>query len=294
MEKYLEEPHHIEFQVLADNHGNVIHLYERECSIQRRHQKVIEESPSPFIDDKLREKMGAIAIEAAKSCNYSGAGTIEFLVDKNKNFYFLEMNTRLQVEHPITEMVVGVDLVKQQIKIAQGEVLSIKQEDLSQKGHAIECRIYAEDPENNFTPSPGKILYLEEPTGKGVRNDTGVYSGAEVPLFYDPMISKLITYGEDRESAIKKMEVALTEYRIVGIKTNIPLHFNILKNEVFKKGIYDTHFFDTYKDALFDINDNSELLEKVATAIFLEKKGSITNSSKNRESNWKLSGRLQF
>jgi len=295
IEKYLEEPHHIEFQILADKYGNVIHLFERECSVQRRHQKVIEESPSPFIDDKMREEMGDIAKNAALSCNYEGAGTIEFLVDKHKNFYFLEMNTRLQVEHPITEMVVNVDLVKEQIKIAMGEKLSLKQEDIKQVGHAIECRIYAEDAENNFTPSPGKIEYLEEPTGKGIRNDTGVYSGSDVPIFYDPMISKLITYDENRESAINKMITALKDYKIVGIKTNIPLFFEILNHDVFLSGNYDTHFWELYSSEFFKEDEEEvEQLKEIAAAVFLKfrKKENKLIDSVKESSNWKLNGRI--
>ena len=293
IEKYLEEPHHIEFQILADKYGNVIHLYERECSIQRRHQKVIEESPSPFIDDEMRVKMGEIAKNAALSCNYEGAGTIEFLVDKHKNFYFLEMNTRLQVEHPITEMVVGIDLVKEQIKIAMGEKLSLKQNEITQTGHAIECRIYAEDAENNFAPSPGKIEYLEEPKGKGIRNDTGVDSGSDVPIFYDPMISKLITYDKDRDSAIKKMITALKNYKIVGIKTNIPLFFEILNHDVFLTGNYDTHFWELYSYKFFkEDKEELELLKEIAAAVFMNNRKKDNTLIVAKQSNWKLNGRM--
>lgn len=293
IEKYLEEPHHIEFQILADRYGNVIHLYERECSIQRRHQKVIEESPSPFIDDEMRVKMGNIAKNAALSCNYEGAGTIEFLVDKHKNFYFLEMNTRLQVEHPITEMVVNVDLVKEQIKIAMGEKLTIKQESLSQVGHAIECRIYAEDAENNFAPSPGKIEYLEEAIAEGIRNDSGVDTGSDVPIFYDPMISKLITYDKDRDSAIKKMIMALKDYKIVGIKTNIPLFFEILNHHVFLSGNYDTHFWELYSSEFFKVNKKElELLKEIAAAVFMHNKKQNNTLITQKQSYWKLNGRM--
>ena len=219
LEKFVEEPHHIEFQILGDNYGNAIHLFERECSIQRRNQKVVEETPSPFVTPELREKMGKAAVAAAKAVNYKGAGTIEFLVDKNRNFYFLEMNTRLQVEHPITEEVVGVDLVKEQLRIANNEPLHLKQEELKQRGHAIECRICAEDTDNNFMPSPGIIKQLMEPNGIGVRIDSYVYESYEIPIYYDPMIGKLIVWATTREFAIERMRRVLYEYKITGLKT---------------------------------------------------------------------------
>lgn len=250
IEKYIESPHHIEFQILGDKHGNVIHLFERECSVQRRHQKVIEETPSPLMNPQIREEMGQHAIAAAKSVNYHGAGTIEFIVDDNLNYYFLEMNTRLQVEHPITERVVGVDLVKEQIKIAQGEKLSWKQEDLKQSGHAIECRIYAEDPDNNFMPSPGKITHITEPLGLGVRHDGYVYTGYEIPMHYDPLISKLIVWAATREEAIARMRRALYAYKITGIKTSIPFLARIMDNKDFIKGNYNTHFIEKHHDTL--------------------------------------------
>ncbi len=250
IEKYIESPHHIEFQILADKHGNVIHLCERECSVQRRHQKVIEETPSPFVTPDLREKMGKDAVSAARAVNYEGAGTIEFLVDKDRNFYFLEMNTRLQVEHPITENVIGIDLVKEQIRIASGEKLSHKQSDIKQTGHAIECRIYAEDPDNNFMPSPGVIRHITEPGGPGVRCDGYVYEGYEIPLFYDPLISKLITWSESRADAIQRMKRALYEYKITGVKTTINFLERIMENKQFTGGIYDTHFIDENMDEL--------------------------------------------
>ena len=218
LEKFVEEPHHIEFQILGDNYGNAIHLFERECSIQRRNQKVVEETPSPFVTPELREKMGKAAVAAAKAVNYKGAGTIEFLVDKNRNFYFLEMNTRLQVEHPITEEVVGVDLVKEQLRIANNEPLHLKQEELKQRGHAIECRICAEDTDNNFMPSPGIIKQLMEPNGIGVRIDSYVYESYEIPIYYDPMIGKLIVWATTREFAIERMRRVLYEYKITGLK----------------------------------------------------------------------------
>lgn len=244
IEKYIESPHHIEFQILADQHGTVIHLCERECSVQRRHQKVVEESPSPLMTPELREKMGKAAINAAKAVNYVGAGTIEFLADDDLNFYFLEMNTRLQVEHPITEMVVGVDLVKEQINIADGKKLTIKQKDVVQVGHAIECRIYAEDPDKNFMPCPGRINHISLPSGYGVRIDGYVYEGYEIPMFYDAMISKLITWGSNRKEAIARMKRALFEYKITGVKTSIPFLEKIMDTPDFKNGKYNTHFIE--------------------------------------------------
>ena len=228
LEKFVEEPHHIEFQILGDNYGNAIHLFERECSIQRRNQKIVEETPSPFMTPDLREKMGKAAVAAAKAVHYKGAGTIEFLVDKHRNFYFLEMNTRLQVEHPITEEVVGVDLVKEQIRVANNERLHFRQEDLMQRGHAIECRICAEDSENNFMPSPGIIRQLIEPNGIGVRIDSYVYESYEIPVYYDPMIGKLIVWATTREFAIERMRRVLYEYKITGLKNFVEGHYNTL------------------------------------------------------------------
>ncbi|MDZ7742323.1 MAG: acetyl-CoA carboxylase biotin carboxylase subunit [Bacteroidota bacterium] len=244
IEKYIESPHHIEFQVLADQHGNVIHLFERECSVQRRHQKVLEETPSPIMTPEVRKEMGEKAVAAAKAVDYQGAGTVEFIVDDNLNYYFLEMNTRLQVEHPITERVVGVDLVKEMIRIAQGEKLSYKQEDLIQHGHAIEVRIYAEDPDENFMPSPGIIRHLTEPLGLGVRHDGYVYEGYEIPMDYDPMISKLIVWGNTREEAISRLKRALYNYKITGVKTSIKFLERILDVPDFVEGKYNTHFIE--------------------------------------------------
>ncbi len=242
IEKYVEEPRHIEFQILADRHGNVIHLFERECSIQRRHQKVIEEAPSMAVDEDLRMRMGEAAVSAARAAGYWSAGTVEFLVDKHRNFFFLEMNTRLQVEHPVTEMITGVDIAKEMFRIASGEKLSIRQEDVTMNGWALECRIYAEDPFNNFLPSPGVIQTLRVPGGPGVRDDSGVYAGYEVPLYYDPMISKLCTWGRSREEAIDRMKRALGEYVIKGIKTTIPFHLKVMSNEHFLAGDITTSF----------------------------------------------------
>lgn len=258
IERYITSPHHIEFQILADKHGNVVHINERECSVQRRHQKVVEETPSPLITDELRKIMGEQAVLAAKAVDYVGAGTIEFLVDDDLNYYFLEMNTRLQVEHPITEMTSGIDLVKEQLKVAFGEKLDFTQKDIKQKGHAIECRIYAEDTDNNFMPSPGMVSYIKEPEGKNIRIDGYVYSGYSIPIFYDPMISKLIVWGKNREKAIKKMKKALREYRIIGLKHNISYLHRILEHPKFVKGKYDTRFIGLYKD---DLKPNSNLNE---------------------------------
>jgi acetyl-CoA carboxylase biotin carboxylase subunit len=248
IEKYIENPHHIEVQVLGDKYGNVIHLYERECSIQRRNQKVIEESPSPFIKEETRKKMLAIAVEACRKIGYYSAGTLEFMMDKDQNFYFLEMNTRLQVEHPVTEECTGVDLVRDMILVAAGNRLPYRQEDIEFRGAAIECRIYAEDPANNFMPSPGIIRVREAPEGRNVRLDSAAYAGFEVSLHYDPMIAKLCSWGRNRESAISNMVRALREYKILGIKTTIPFHLRVLHNKTFLKGNYDTTFIDTKFD----------------------------------------------
>jgi acetyl-CoA carboxylase biotin carboxylase subunit len=250
VEKYIESPHHIEFQILADKFGNTIHLCERECSIQRRHQKVVEESPSPIMNPELQQRMGEAAVLLTKSVDYEGAGTIEFLVDNKGNFFFLEMNTRLQVEHPITERVIGLDLVKEQIKIADGEPLKYMQEDIIQQGHAIECRIYAEDPSNNFMPDPGIIKHITEPLGFGVRTDGYVYVGYEIPIYYDPMISKLIVWGRTRKDAINRMKRALYEYKLTGVKTTIPFLERIMNNPNFVEGKYDTHFIQNNIDTL--------------------------------------------
>jgi acetyl-CoA carboxylase biotin carboxylase subunit len=244
IEKFIENPRHIEMQIFGDTHGNVIYLGERECSVQRRHQKVLEESPSPIVDPEMRRRMGEVAVKVGKAANYCNAGTVEFLVDKNKNFYFLEMNTRLQVEHPVTEMVTGLDLVQMQIRVAAGEPLPIKQEDITIRGHAIECRIYAEDPDNNFFPSPGRITRLISPSGPGVRRDSGMYEGWIVPMEYDPLLAKLIGYGENREQVINRLRRALVEYFIGGIKTNVSLFRSIFLSPEFRRGDIDTGFLD--------------------------------------------------
>ena len=253
VEKYVTKPRHVEVQVMADKLGNTVHVFERECSIQRRHQKVIEESPSPAINDRIRMEMGRVAVQAAKAVHYVGAGTIEFLVDADRNFYFLEMNTRIQVEHPVTEMITGVDLVKTQIEVAAGKPLPFRQEDLTARGHAIECRVYAEDPYNNFFPSPGKITFLQPPGGIGIRDDSGVYSGCEVTVYYDPIISKLVAWGSTREEAIRRMRRALEEYSIHGLVTNLALHRWVLQHPRFLSGDFDTNFipheFHSFKTA---------------------------------------------
>jgi acetyl-CoA carboxylase biotin carboxylase subunit len=267
IEKYIESPHHIEFQILADTHGNVIHIFERECSVQRRHQKLIEETPSPHMTNELREQMGKQAVEAAKSVNYVGAGTVEFLVDENRNFYFLEMNTRLQVEHPITERTTGIDLVKQQILIANGYKLELKQESIFQFGHAIECRIYAEDPDNNFMPSPGLVRHITEPLGLGVRTDGYVYKGFEIPIYYDPLISKLIVWAQTRKEAIQRMKRALYEYKITGVKTSISFLKRIMETPDFTNGTYNTHFIADNERFLTKNNDCNRECEDIAILV---------------------------
>jgi acetyl-CoA carboxylase biotin carboxylase subunit len=248
LEKYIEEPRHVEFQVLADNHGNVVHLFERECSIQRRHQKIVEETPSQALTPELRALMGETAKKVVQVSGYNNAGTVEFLLDKNKNFYFLEVNARLQVEHPVTELITGVDLVRQQILIAAGEKLPFKQEDLSQRGHSIECRIYAEDPLNNFLPSSGKVLFLKEPKGPGVRHDCGIFSGSTVPIYYDPILAKLIVWAENRETACQRMVKALEDYVILGIKTTIDFLKDVIAHPQFKAGNTTTSFIEKHLD----------------------------------------------
>ena len=246
IEKYIEKPRHVEFQIMADKHGNVVHLGERDCSIQRRHQKVLEEAPCDVISPELRRRMGDTAVRAAKAVGYENAGTIEFLLDKDRNFYFMEMNTRIQVEHPVTEMVTGMDLIKEQIRVAAGEPLSVTQEDVTIKGHAIECRINAENPSKNFMPCPGLITNVHIPGGNGVRVDTHIYSDYKVPANYDSMLMKLIVYDKDRESAIAKMRSALGEVVIEGIETNINFQYESLENDAFQEGDTDTSFIEKY------------------------------------------------
>lgn len=246
IEKYIASPRHIEIQVLADEHGNTLHLFERECSVQRRHQKVIEEAPSAILTPELREAMGQAAIQVARACQYTGAGTVEFLVDDQLNFYFLEMNTRLQVEHPVTEMVTGIDLVEQQINIASGQAIPFSQEDLRLHGHAIELRVYAEDPYDNFLPSIGKLTRYQAPTGEGIRVDDGFRQGMEVPIHYDPMLSKLIAWGRTRSEAILRLLKAIAEYEVEGVATTLPFGKFVLQHEAFVNGQFDTHFVKKY------------------------------------------------
>jgi pyruvate carboxylase subunit A len=242
IEKYIASPRHIEIQVLADKHGNTVHLFERECSIQRRHQKVVEEAPSSVLSETLRENMGAAAVRVAKACDYVGAVTVEFLIDDDHNFYFLEMNTRLQVEHPVTELITGIDLVEQQIKVANGETLSFTQEDLKINGHAVELRVYAEDPLNDFLPSVGNLEVYKLPEGNGIRVDNGFEEGMEVPIYYDPMLAKLITYGKTREAAIQLMVEAIDAYEVEGIQTTLPFGKFVFENDAFRSGNFNTHF----------------------------------------------------
>jgi len=289
VEKFVEHPRHIEIQVLADDHGNVIYLGERDCSIQRRHQKVIEEAPSPFVTPQMREKMGETAVQATRAAGYRNAGTVEFLVDKNRNFYFLEMNTRLQVEHPVTEWITGLDLVAEQVRIAAGKPISLKQEEVRLQGHAVECRIYAEDPDNNFMPSPGTVQRLSTPAGPGIRDDSGIYQGGEISLYYDPLISKLTTYGPDRESAIRRMCRALSEYIVAGIKTNIGFHRKVLNHPEFVSGGHDTTFVDRHLDELLQSATGDEPLAIVAAAVcyYLDRQPAIGSGEARKCSPWK-------
>ncbi|GAA4321526.1 acetyl-CoA carboxylase biotin carboxylase subunit [Pontixanthobacter gangjinensis] len=265
IEKYVASPRHIEIQVLADTHGNFVHLFERECSIQRRHQKVVEEAPSVVLDDKLRKQMGEAAVKVAKACDYVGAGTVEFLFDENRNFYFLEMNTRLQVEHPVTEYITGVDLVEQQILVARGEKLEFNQEDLKIKGHSMELRVYAEDPLEDFMPSTGNLEKYSMPTGEGIRIDNGFEEGMDVPIYYDPMLSKLITYGKTREEAIQLMIKAIDHYIVEGVSTTLPFGKFVFQHEAFRSGNFDTHFVKKYysPEALKDETEEEAKLAAV-------------------------------
>jgi acetyl-CoA carboxylase, biotin carboxylase subunit len=297
LEKLVAGARHIEIQILADGHGNVLHLHERECSIQRRHQKLVEEAPSPFLDDELRQRMGVVAVKSAQAVDYVNAGTIEFLVDKDKNFYFLEMNTRLQVEHPVTEMITGIDIVKEQIRIARGRPTQYKQEDIKINGAAIECRINAEDPYNNFMPSTGKITHSLLPTGPGVRVDTGVYPGFEISPYYDPMISKLIVWGETRAQAILRMRRALEEYRIVGVRTNIPFHQTLMDSHRFMGGQYDTRFVEE-RFSIQDEPDNktaqiAAVLASLVAHTETQRSAQFVMRNERDTSNWKWVGRWE-
>jgi acetyl-CoA carboxylase biotin carboxylase subunit len=296
LEKRIPGARHIEFQILADMHGNVIHLGERECSIQRRYQKLLEEAPSIFLDDEMRQRMGEVAVRAAQSVNYVNAGTIEFLVDKDRNFYFLEMNTRLQVEHPITELVTGVDIVKEQIRIARGRKLSRTQGDITIKGWAIECRINAEDPYNDFLPSTGRVTATVLPSGPGVRVDAGVVVGDEVTPYYDPLISKLICHGDTRGEALLRMRRALDEYRIMGVKTNIPFHQNLLDSPRFLGGQFDTTFVEERFAMEEDPNLRPEVAAILATLVAHQERqqaAQIVSRGARDTSNWKWLGRWE-
>ncbi len=294
LEKYMAEPHHIEVQILADSFQNTVYLGERECSVQRRYQKVLEETPSPFLNDALRKEMGQVAVKVASAVGYQNAGTVEFIVDADKNFYFLEMNTRLQVEHPITEMVTGIDLVKCQLEIAAGRPLPFTQSDIQPKGHSLECRIYAEDPYNGFMPSPGRIERLRAPAGGlGVRYDNGTYEGYQVPLEYDPLLSKLITWGNTREEAIHRMRRALSEYQVYGIKTIIPFFQRILLHPKFYQGIYNTHFIEELEKEVETINPEEKTVALIAAGIknYTESRQVFSARSGKRTSQWKARGR---
>lgn len=275
VEKYVTSPRHIEVQVMADTHGNVLHFFERECSVQRRHQKVVEEAPSAILTPELREEMGIAACKVAKSCDYIGAGTVEFLMDADHNFYFLEMNTRLQVEHPVTEIISGVDLVELQIKVARGEELPMKQEDLKIQGHAVELRVYAEDPLNDFLPSVGNLETYQLPVGDGIRVDNGFREGMDIPIYYDPMLSKLITYGKTREEAIELMLEAIQNYKVKGVQTTLPFGSFVFAHEAFRSGNFDTHFVKNYyspekiKDQM---GNEAEIAAMVALHQYLEDK----------------------
>ncbi len=308
LEKLIINPRHVEMQIFGDEHGNVVYLGERECSIQRRHQKVMEEAPSPIVDQDMRQRMGEIAVRVGEAANYHNAGTVEFLVDKDRNFYFLEMNTRLQVEHPVTEFITGLDLVHLQIRVASGEKLPFRQEDIQLRGHAIECRVYAEDPDNNFFPSPGQITRLISPSGPGIRRDSGMYEGWTVPIDYDPLLAKLVAYGENREQAIQRLQRALTEYFVGGIKTNVSLFRRILKDPDFRAGTLDTGFLDRLLAKPYaEADERRPLIAAIAAGIFasLDPKQTLAGSNGSAQSsdtglptappisNWKAAARKE-
>jgi acetyl-CoA carboxylase biotin carboxylase subunit len=300
LEKYIEDPRHVEFQVLADNHGRIVHLFERECSIQRRHQKIIEETPSQALTPELRKRMGETARKVLEVAGYNNAGTVEFLLDRDKTFYFLEVNARLQVEHPVTELTTGVDLVHQQVRIAAGEKLCLKQEDLSQRGHALECRIYAEDPGNNFLPSSGKILYLREPRGPGVRHDGGIYSGWEVPIYYDPILAKLIVWAETRDGACARMSAALDDYVILGISTSIPFLKEVIAHPQFREGNTSTGFIKKYFENWREKDGPDEALTFALAAAALDdivapsQAVKATGAAESVPSPWQLLGKWRI
>lgn len=289
IEKYVGSPRHIEIQVLADTHGNVVHLFERECSVQRRHQKVVEEAPSAVLIPEIRKAMGEAAVKVAKACDYVGAGTVEFLLDEHKNFYFLEMNTRLQVEHPVTELIAGVDLVAQQIKVARGEKLAFTQSDLEIKGHALEIRVYAEDSLDNFMPSIGTLSTYKKPEGEGIRVDDGFEQGMEVPIYYDPMLSKLVTYGSTREEAIQLMLEAIRNYKIEGVATTLPFGKFVCEHEAFVSGNFDTHFVKDYyapEQLKAQYAKEKEIAALVGLKLYLEDKKNLKTEVSNT-SEWR-------
>jgi len=296
LEKYIESPRHVEIQIAADNYGNAVYLFERECSIQRRHQKIIEETPSVALNPELRKKMGETAVKVIKAANYNNLGTVEFLLDKKNNFYFLEVNTRIQVEHPVTEMTTGVDLVKLQIKIAAGEELPFRQDDLRQNGHSIECRIYAEDADNNFMPSAGKILFLKEPVGPGIRYDCGIYEGFEVPIYYDPILAKLIVWGKNREEARKRMILALKDNVILGVQTSIRFMLDVLEHPEFIAGNTFTNFIDiNMKDRInHSTNDLDSILAVGAYSVFNEKPQNVSKVTNEMPTPWQTIGKWEI
>ena len=288
IEKYVGSPRHIEIQVLADNHGNIVHLFERDCSVQRRHQKVVEEAPSAILTPEIRRAMGEAAIKVAKACDYVGAGTVEFLLDEQMNFYFLEMNTRLQVEHPVTEIIAGLDLVEEQIKVARNEKLSFSQDDLTITGHALEIRVYAEDSLDNFMPSIGTLSTYAPPVGKGVRVDDGFEEGMEIPIYYDPMIAKLITYGKDRMEAIQLMIKAITDYKIEGIATTLPFGKFVCEHEAFRSGKFDTHFVKDYyspEQLQKQYAEEKKMAALMGLKLYIENKDNL-RIAKQDSSNW--------
>lgn len=297
IEKYIGSPRHIEIQVLADTHGNIVHLFERECSIQRRYQKVIEEAPSAILSEEMRHKMGECAKDVALACNYVGVGTVEFLLDGPETFYFLEMNTRLQVEHPVTEMITGLDLVKEQIKVARGEKLDFAQEDLKINGHAVEVRVYAEDASNNFAADIGTLEKYKRPFGPGVRVDDGFEQGMQIPIYYDPMISKLITHAEDRQSAIDKMKEAIRNYEIIGVQTTMDFATFVMDHPAFTSGDFDTHFVTKHFDPKFlvqNIEDEKEIAALIAAEVFskINSQQETTSTTAVKSSQWKRNRRL--
>jgi acetyl-CoA carboxylase biotin carboxylase subunit len=297
IERYVSAPRHIEIQVLGDMHGHIVHLFERECSIQRRHQKVVEEAPSSILSPEIRAQMGKCAVDVARSVNYVGAGTVEFLLDEQLNFFFLEMNTRLQVEHPVTEMITGLDLVKEQIRIAQGIPLAYRQEDIKMQGHAIELRVYAEDPENNFLPDIGTLQTYSSPKGIGVRVDDGFEQGMEIPIYYDPMIAKLISFGSSREEAISRMIRAIEEYEITGIKTTLPFGKFVMEHEAFRSGMFDTHFVTKYfqADSLVTEKADEALIAAITAVLQVNKPKTVLSSTTQGQlaSNWRKN-RLKY